>query len=128
MQCLSTSSLIKEPLFTSGSGYDKESSQVHTFSPRRVVFLLLKALPSSKFASQKCSARGQSLDRGSPVRGKSNESLFFFTAWPTGRPAYLQVLNLNPTLAVLEGWRSSSTVYSSSLVIQGFVCYPFGLE
>lgn len=35
MPCLSTSSLIKEPLFTSGSVYDKESSQVHIFSPRR---------------------------------------------------------------------------------------------
>lgn len=76
MPCLSTSLLIKEPLFTSGSAYDKESSQLHIFSLRRVVSLLLKALPSSKFASQKRSARGQSLDRGSPVRGKSNGSLF----------------------------------------------------
>lgn len=60
--------------------------------------------------------------------GNQTSPFFFLTAWPTGRPAYLQVLNLNPTLAVLEGWRGSSTVYSSSLVIQGFVCYPFGLE
>lgn len=90
--CLSTSLLIKEPLFTSGPVYDKESSQVHIFSPRRVVFLLLKALPSSKFASQKHCARGQSLDRGSPVRGKSNESLFYGLAARQGGPLTYQAL------------------------------------
>lgn len=39
MKCLSTSLLIKELPFTSGSIYDKESSQVHSFSPRRLSFL-----------------------------------------------------------------------------------------
>lgn len=34
MQCLSTCSLIKELLFTSGSVYDKDSSQVPSFGPR----------------------------------------------------------------------------------------------
>ena len=57
-------------------------------------FLLLKALPSSKFASQKRCARGQSLDRGSPVRGKSNESVFCSRALRHGAPAYPAALNL----------------------------------
>lgn len=102
MPCLSTSLLIKEPLFTSGSVYDKESSQVRIFSPRRAVFLPLKALPSSKFASQNCSARGQSLDRSSQVRGGIKQAPFLQPGWLTGRPAYLQVLNLYHTVAVHE--------------------------
>lgn len=97
MPCLSTSLLIKEPLFTPGSVYDKESSQVHIFSPRRMVFLLLKALPSSEFASQKHSARGQSLDRGSPVRGKSNESLFYGLAGRQAGPlTYKSLICITP--------------------------------
>lgn len=97
MPCLSTSLLIKELLFTSGSVYDKESSQVHIFSPRRVVFLLLKALPSSKFASQNCGARGQSPDRSSPVRGESNESLSYSLAGRQGGPlTYKSLICITP--------------------------------
>lgn len=45
MKCLSTSSLIKEPPFTSGAEYDKESSQVHSVSQRRVLSPLLPKSP-----------------------------------------------------------------------------------
>lgn len=55
-------------------------------------FSPLEALPLSKFASQSHCARGQSLDRGGPVRGKSNESLFTVRLVDRG-PAYLQVLS-----------------------------------
>lgn len=90
----------------SESAYDKESSQVHIFSPEEGGFSSSsKPSPSSKFAAHKRRARGQSLDRGSPVRGKLNRSLiflFYFMAWPADRggPAYLPVLHLDHTLPV----------------------------
>lgn len=91
-----------------------------TFSVRGgCFFLLLKALPSSKFASQKRCARGQSLDRGSPVRGKSNESLFYGPARRQGSPLTYQSLICITPFQLRK--RGSLTVHSSSLVIQDFV-------
>lgn len=119
MPCLSTSLLIKEPLFTPGSVYDKESSQVHIFSQRRVVFLLLNAAPSSKFPSQRHGARGQSLDRSSPVRGKSNESLSCSLAHQQGGSlTYKSFICITP-LQFSEKKQDSVVVHSSCLVIQG---------
>lgn len=62
--------LVKEPLFQPGSVYDRESTQ-RTFSVGGAWAFLpsLKPFPSSKFASQRPNARGQSLDRGCPVQG-----------------------------------------------------------
>jgi len=96
-------SLIKEPLFTSGSGYDKESSQVHIFSPRRVVsFLPPPSKPSPRWHSpQEHCARGQSLDRTRPVRGKPSRPLSVSRLSSWGRKAASLAIH---HLLGIQGW------------------------
>lgn len=97
-----------------------------TFSVRGgCFFLLLKALPSSKFASQKHHARGQRLDRGSPVRGKSNDSLFQGLAGRQGGPLTYQSLICITPLQFREKRRRPSypfIIFSDS----GFCLLPAG--
>lgn len=129
MQCLSTSLLIKEPLFTSGSVYDKERSQVHIFSPRRAFFC-----SSSKPSPHRHSPHRNTVPEAKVLTGvaqwEGNQTSPFLTAWQAdrGAPLTYKSPNLYHAAAFQEEKRGSfycpSVIFSDS----GFCLQPVGCE